>query len=89
MVDDSYFYRRDIQDYPDMDDSSDSDHDFDVLEDLDTVMYWRVNSFFHSISNEQLMLDNYLDDAKVNETVQLANTEQAEYAQGKINYYFH
>ena len=32
----------------------DATADFDVLQDIDTVLFMRVNSFYHSISNQQL-----------------------------------
>ena len=30
------------------------DGGFDILEDMDTVLFFRVNSFIHNISNEQM-----------------------------------
>ena len=55
MVEEEDYYRRDIQDYPVIDVVP--DHSFDIVDDLDTVLYWHVNSFFHSISNSELQFE--------------------------------
>ena len=62
---------------------------FNVLEDIDTVLLHRVNSFFHSISNQQLEHHRDYDEGENETGMQLANEEQTEFVTGKINFYFH
>ena len=95
MADEYYYYGGGLQDYQDESREEDSvfapvsQKGFEVLDDIDTVLFFRVNSFIHSISNKQL---KYTDEneSKMNESFnKLDQDEKTEFAQGKINFFFH
>ena len=84
----------------DLDEISDGHHNdhgdrFDILHDIDTVLFLRVNSFYHSISGHELDRRDFdmVHDSHhlaMNETgSQLANDERTQFAAGKINFFFH
>ena len=69
------------------------DADFDVIRDIDTVLFFRLNSFMHSVSDRELDRSRRFqlsaqEDAN-KQVDQLANDERSEYAAGKINFFFH
>ena len=67
-----------------------SPYDFDILEDIDTLLFSRLNSFYHSLTNEQLDMEEFEQMNDENETgAQLANDERKEFLASKINYFFH
>lgn len=77
----------DWEDVGEITESSD-DEPFNILEDIDTVLFFRLNSFLHSVSNSELQNDSF-DFSKINETQKLANDERTEFATGKISFFFH
>ena len=52
-----------------------SDQTFDILRDIDTVLFFRVNSFFHSVTNRQLE-SRHIKLPQMNETAQMPNDEK-------------
>jgi len=56
----------DWEDVGEITESSD-DEPFNILEDIDTVLFFRLNSFLHSVSNSELQNDSF-DFSKINET---------------------
>mmetsp|Transcript_25744 Transcript_25744/g.34402 ORF Transcript_25744/g.34402 Transcript_25744/m.34402 type:complete len:145 (-) Transcript_25744:914-1348(-) len=72
-------------------DDPDNEDDFNILDDIDTVLFFRVNSFVHSVTGSELQDHSFeAMEHGVNETpAKLANDERTEYASSKINFYFH
>ena len=65
-----------------------ADKSFNILDDIDTVLFLHVNAFIHSITDtlledEELELPLHRNDSKA------PNDERTEYATSRINFYFH
>lgn len=69
------------------DEEEEDSSDFNILEDIDTVMFFRVNSFVHSLTGYELEHPDFLKNK--NDTIRLASDKRSEYASSKINDYFH
>lgn len=67
--------------------------DFNILDDIDTVLFFRVNSFVHSLTGHELnMRHPYLEQSHRNKSVagpRVALQERSDYANSQINRYFH
>lgn len=83
-----------FEDDPPLESESDEgdDGDFNILDDIDTVLFFRVNSFVHSVTGHEIEHPSYLDEHYANQSdavTKLASDERADYASSKINQYFH
>ena len=69
---------------------SDDYNDFNILDDIDTVLFFRVNSFVHSVTGTELNeIPFHLGESAVNEAPpKLASEERSDFASSKINFYF-
>ena len=73
-MDGAYYFHND----PFADKNANQDTSFNVMSDIGTVLYWRVNSFVHSVSNDQLD-EAHFAMGHVNETMQLSNDERTDF----------
>ena len=68
---------------------SDNDDNFNILDDIDTVLFFRVNSFVHSVTGHELGIHHpYVEGHDTNQSVagtKLAQDERTDYASSKIN----